>query len=152
MIIKNQPYSDLIGLPRETERSHRLLPVSLITPRRLEFSSRRLHLLSRYPFQFSSSSSTHTHTPISSKLPSIPQNFDDQREEFVLLGHPMKLKRSRGSSTSSPTPCKRLGIETNRAAVKAWGKQPLSEADPEIHDFMEKEKQRQFRGIELIAS
>ncbi|KAF8088466.1 hypothetical protein N665_0541s0031 [Sinapis alba] len=82
---------------------------------------------------------------------------DDQREEFILLGHPMKVKRSRGSSsTSSPSPCKRFaidsGVETRRAVVKAWGDQPLSEADPEIHEFMEKEKQRQFRGIELIAS
>ncbi|KAG2318680.1 hypothetical protein Bca52824_011893 [Brassica carinata] len=83
---------------------------------------------------------------------------DDQREEFILLGHPMKLKRSRGStssSTSSPSrPCKRFDsvTETRRAVVKAWGNQPLSEADPEVHEFMEKEKQRQFRGIELIAS
>ncbi|ESQ34592.1 hypothetical protein EUTSA_v10007136mg [Eutrema salsugineum] len=84
---------------------------------------------------------------------------DDQREEeqFILLGHPMKLKRSRGSnSMSSPSPCKRFaadsGVEGRRAAVKAWGDQSLEEADPEIHEFMEKEKQRQFRGIELIAS
>ncbi|CAG7865011.1 unnamed protein product [Brassica rapa] len=80
---------------------------------------------------------------------------DDQREEFILLGQPLKLKRSRGSSSMrSPSPCKRFAAdpETRRAAVKAWGDQSLSEADPEIHDFMEKEKQRQFRGIELIAS
>ncbi|RID51606.1 hypothetical protein BRARA_H02257 [Brassica rapa] len=82
---------------------------------------------------------------------------DDQREDFILLGQPMKLKRSRpSSSTSSPTPCKRLAIdsslETRRALVKAWGNEPLSEADPDLHELMEKEKQRQFRGIELIAS
>uniref|UniRef100_A0A1J3EXU3 Serine hydroxymethyltransferase n=1 Tax=Noccaea caerulescens TaxID=107243 RepID=A0A1J3EXU3_NOCCA len=85
---------------------------------------------------------------------------DDQREEeqqFILLGHPMKLKRCRGSnSMSSPSPSKRFaadsGIESRRASVKAWGNQSLEEADPEIHEFMEKEKQRQFRGIELIAS
>ncbi|CAN6976640.1 hypothetical protein BRARA_I03353 [Brassica rapa] len=83
---------------------------------------------------------------------------DDQREEFILLGQPLKLKRSRGSTSTSsmrsPSPCKRFAAdpETRRAAVKAWGDQSLSEADPEIHDFMEKEKQRQFRGIELIAS
>ncbi|KAG2269041.1 serine hydroxymethyltransferase 6 [Brassica napus] len=74
---------------------------------------------------------------------------DDQRGEFILLGQPLKLKRCRGSSSS-----KRFAAdpETRRAAVKAWGDQSLSEADPEIHEFMEKEKQRQFRGIELIAS
>ncbi|XP_013605725.1 PREDICTED: serine hydroxymethyltransferase 6-like [Brassica oleracea var. oleracea] len=86
------------------------------------------------------------------------EDDDDQREDFILLGHPMKLKRSRpSSSTSSPTPpCKRSAIdsslEARRSLVKAWGNQPLSEADPDLHELMEKEKQRQFRGIELIAS
>lgn len=80
---------------------------------------------------------------------------DDHREEFILLGQSLKLKRCRGSSSSSsPSPCKRFAVdpESRRAAVKAWGDQPLQEADPVIHDIMEKEKQRQFRGIELIAS
>ncbi|EOA39946.1 hypothetical protein CARUB_v10008636mg [Capsella rubella] len=86
---------------------------------------------------------------------------DDQREEeqFILLGHPMKLKRCRGGNSNSmisSSSCKRFaagsGIETRRAIVKAWGNQSIEEADPEIHEFMEKEKQRQFRGIELIAS
>jgi glycine hydroxymethyltransferase len=36
--------------------------------------------------------------------------------------------------------------------VRAWGNHPLPIADPEIHEIMEKEKQRQFKGIELIAS
>ncbi len=30
--------------------------------------------------------------------------------------------------------------------------QPLSEFDPEMHDLIRKEKQRQLRGLELIAS
>lgn len=85
------------------------------------------------------------------------EDGDDQREEFILLGQSLKLKRCRGSSSSSmrsPSPCKRFAVdpESRRAAVKAWGDQSLQEADPEIHEFMEKEKQRQFRGIELIAS
>lgn len=29
---------------------------------------------------------------------------------------------------------------------------PLSEADPEIHALVEREKERQFHGLELIAS
>uniref|UniRef100_A0A0C9S573 Serine hydroxymethyltransferase n=1 Tax=Wollemia nobilis TaxID=56998 RepID=A0A0C9S573_9CONI len=41
---------------------------------------------------------------------------------------------------------------TRRAAVRAWGNQPLSVADPDLWDIMEKEKQRQWKGIELIAS
>ncbi|KAL6177015.1 hypothetical protein ACLB2K_053647 [Fragaria x ananassa] len=44
------------------------------------------------------------------------------------------------------------GLEARRAAVRAWGNQPLAVADPEIHEMMEKEKKRQFKGIELIAS
>ncbi|KAL8120930.1 serine hydroxymethyltransferase 4-like [Apium graveolens] len=36
--------------------------------------------------------------------------------------------------------------------VNAWGNTPLITIDPELHDLVEKEKRRQFRGIELIAS
>ncbi|CAN0915759.1 Serine hydroxymethyltransferase 4 [Linum grandiflorum] len=36
--------------------------------------------------------------------------------------------------------------------VKVWGNTPLEAVDPEIHDLIEKEKRRQCRGIELIAS
>lgn len=34
----------------------------------------------------------------------------------------------------------------------SWANQPLGVADPEVHAIMEREKQRQFKGIELIAS
>ena len=36
--------------------------------------------------------------------------------------------------------------------VNVWGNSSLEEVDPEIHDLIEKEKRRQCRGIELIAS
>lgn len=36
--------------------------------------------------------------------------------------------------------------------VSDWGHTPLHTVDPEIHDLIEKEKRRQSRGIELIAS
>lgn len=36
--------------------------------------------------------------------------------------------------------------------VSAWGNASLGEVDPEMHDLIEKEKRRQCRGIELIAS
>ncbi|KAJ6370192.1 hypothetical protein OIU76_028463 [Salix suchowensis] len=36
--------------------------------------------------------------------------------------------------------------------VTAWGNSSLQTVDPEIHDLIEKEKRRQCRGIELIAS
>lgn len=37
-------------------------------------------------------------------------------------------------------------------SVSSWGLTSLSEADPEIHDLIEREKRRQCTGIELIAS
>eukprot|EP00252_Welwitschia_mirabilis_P012844 TRINITY_DN28381_c0_g1_i3.p1 TRINITY_DN28381_c0_g1~~TRINITY_DN28381_c0_g1_i3.p1 ORF type:complete len:614 (-),score=105.66 TRINITY_DN28381_c0_g1_i3:172-2013(-) len=43
-------------------------------------------------------------------------------------------------------------LESRKAAVRAWGNQPLSVIDPDLWDVMEREKQRQWKGIELIAS
>ncbi|XP_077248741.1 serine hydroxymethyltransferase 7 isoform X2 [Tasmannia lanceolata] len=88
---------------------------------------------------------------------------EQREEEFSILGYPMCLKRRKDressiSSSSSSYPPKRVrvldepGLETRKAAVRAWGNQPLSVADPDIYEIMEKEKQRQFKGIELIAS
>ncbi|TYJ44270.1 hypothetical protein E1A91_A03G212100v1 [Gossypium mustelinum] len=86
-------------------------------------------------------------------------NDDESREieEFRILGHPMCLKRRRDcSSLSSPSPTKRMTVETDlekrKAAVKSWGSQPINVADPDVFDMMEQEKKRQFMGIELIAS
>ncbi|OAY67968.1 serine hydroxymethyltransferase 7-like [Ananas comosus] len=97
---------------------------------------------------------------------------DAQPEEsFSILGYTMCLKRQRRaessscSSASSLHPSKRPSasaaaapaaaepdFETRRAGVRAWGNIPLSVADPDVFEVMEKEKQRQVRGIELIAS
>lgn len=87
------------------------------------------------------------------------ENGEDHSEEekFSILGYPMCLKRQRdGQPLLCPSAPKRAavepGLEARRAAVRAWGNQPLAVADPEVHAIMEKEGQRQFRGIELIAS
>ncbi|RZC54306.1 hypothetical protein C5167_013162 [Papaver somniferum] len=86
---------------------------------------------------------------------------DEEGEKFKILGHEMCLKRKRevdSSSSSTSSSKKGVGVsneqslETRRAAVRAWSNQPLSVADPDIHEIMEKEKQRQIKGIELIAS
>ncbi|XP_010435218.1 PREDICTED: serine hydroxymethyltransferase 5 [Camelina sativa] len=37
-------------------------------------------------------------------------------------------------------------------AVSSWGNTHLDSVDPEIHGLIEKEKRRQYRGIELIAA
>ncbi|CAA6668425.1 unnamed protein product [Spirodela intermedia] len=70
-----------------------------------------------------------------------------------------KRKERESSSSCSSTslhPQKKASIEpdldSRRAAVRAWGNQSLAAADPDISEIMEKEKQRQFKGIELIAS
>ncbi|KAG0620875.1 hypothetical protein M758_4G251300 [Ceratodon purpureus] len=39
-----------------------------------------------------------------------------------------------------------------KRAVHDWGNRPLAEVDPDLWEIMEKEKSRQWRGIELIAS
>ncbi|XP_050376729.1 serine hydroxymethyltransferase 7-like [Argentina anserina] len=88
---------------------------------------------------------------------------EEESESFNLLGHSICPKRPRDLSSSPfnqpppPPPSKCLaveseGLEARRAAVRAWGNQPLAVADPEIHEMMEKERRRQFQGIELIAS
>ncbi|KAK9750202.1 hypothetical protein RND81_02G180100 [Saponaria officinalis] len=85
---------------------------------------------------------------------------DDDGVEFRILGHSMCLKRPRDRedsvSSSSTGAAKRVlvdsSVESRNCAVKAWGNQSLRMADPEIFDIIEKEKQRQFKGIELIAS
>ncbi|KAJ9538234.1 hypothetical protein OSB04_030967 [Centaurea solstitialis] len=92
-------------------------------------------------------------------------------ENFRILGHSMCLmKRLRDnrnscggtatteSSSSSSSSSKRSRIdrieslESRREAVRAWGNQSLQAADPDIFNILEKEKQRQYKGIELIAS
>ncbi|XP_059454285.1 serine hydroxymethyltransferase 7 [Corylus avellana] len=108
----------------------------------------------------------------SNSVPSVPLQLLEQKEEkieleigedhsedekFSILGHSMCLKRPRdGQSLLCGSAPKRAavdpGLEARRAAVRAWGNQPLAVADPEVHAIMEKEGQRQFRGIELIAS
>ncbi|KAK1276704.1 Serine hydroxymethyltransferase 7 [Acorus gramineus] len=93
--------------------------------------------------------------------PASNEEEDAPPEEFRILGYPMCLKRKRDASESSsssapppppPTAEPPQGLEARRAAVRAWGNQPLSVADPAIHEIMEKERERQFLGIELIAS
>jgi glycine hydroxymethyltransferase len=80
---------------------------------------------------------------------------EKEAKDVLILG--MHLKRPRDSSShscSSFSSVKKasFGLESRRNAVRAWGNQPLSEADPDVFAIMEKEKQRQYKGIELIAS
>ncbi|CAJ2649191.1 unnamed protein product [Trifolium pratense] len=84
---------------------------------------------------------------------------DDDREveEFRILGHSMCLKRRRDCESSTISTTKRAAslepnLEARKAAVRSWGDQPLQVADPDIYEIIEKEKNRQFKGIELIAS
>ncbi|XP_076890874.1 serine hydroxymethyltransferase 7-like [Bidens hawaiensis] len=67
----------------------------------------------------------------------------EQDQEFRILGHSLSLKRK---PDQIPT------LESRRQAVRAWGNQSLQEADPDIFEILQKEKERQYKGIELIAS
>ncbi|QCE15832.1 glycine hydroxymethyltransferase [Vigna unguiculata] len=64
-------------------------------------------------------------------------NFMDQRVKRKIEGHQQPC-----------FPSKRVAMDSS----VGWWNQPLEVADPEIFDIMEKEKGRQFKGIELIAS
>ncbi|XP_065870298.1 serine hydroxymethyltransferase 6-like [Euphorbia lathyris] len=82
---------------------------------------------------------------------------EEDDKEFRILGYSMCLKRRRDNTPSS-NPSKRaatpveLDLEERRNLVKSWGNQAICREDPEIYEIMEKEKDRQYKGIELIAS
>ncbi|KAL8027406.1 hypothetical protein ABFX02_14G093200 [Erythranthe guttata] len=140
-------------------------PLSLKSNRCLKTSNETMS------FQIESPIRDPSHPP-----PSIPlQLMDNQKEnrnrapddeekveEFRILGHSMTLtkrKRDSDSESSSTTTSSSKGarvssneMESRRNTVKAWGNQSLQNADPDIFEIMEKEKRRQFKGIELIAS
>ncbi|KAF5733500.1 Serine hydroxymethyltransferase [Tripterygium wilfordii] len=81
---------------------------------------------------------------------------DRDVEEFRILGHSMCLKRRRGSEPPQSSSKRGMvappDLEARNAMVRSWMNPPLSVADPVVFEIMEKEKKRQFRGIELIAS
>lgn len=85
---------------------------------------------------------------------------DSDIEEFRILGHCIKRKREAEctlSSSNSHTSKRgssalEQDMETRRAAVHSWGNQSMLSADPELFEIMGKEKKRQLKGIELIAS
>lgn len=87
------------------------------------------------------------------------EDDDSEDEKFSLLGQPFRVKRQRdANSFLNQDAAKRAAVadetspETRRASVRAWGNQSLRIADPEIHNIMAKERQRQYKGIELVAS
>ncbi|CAM9001492.1 unnamed protein product [Rhodiola kirilowii] len=95
------------------------------------------------------------------EIKDVDENVDEDEDEgFSFFGHSMRIKKrpreSSSSSSSSSNRSKRAaiegGLEARRAAVHAWGNLPIHIADPDVYEIMEKEKRRQCRGIELIAS
>lgn len=115
----------------------------------------------------------------SNPLPSVPLQLMEQQTvevkeqdgggsgdegEIRILGHSMCLKRKRDTdSASSGSPSSNGGsrvpissdqqsLEARRSSVSAWGNQSLRLADPDLFQIMENERQRQCKGIELIAS
>lgn len=75
---------------------------------------------------------------------------EEEGETIDFMGRPICFKRRLEEETQqSFVPAKRVAVDSKAVS---WGNQPLSVADPEIFTIMEKEKLRQFKGIELIAS
>ncbi|MED6191737.1 Serine hydroxymethyltransferase 7 [Stylosanthes scabra] len=77
-----------------------------------------------------------------------------QHQTINFMGRSFPVKRRHIEGAESYFPSKRFAADSDarRASVLSWGNQPLGIADPEIFEIMEKEKKRQFKGIELIAS
>jgi len=48
--------------------------------------------------------------------------------------------------------CSRLGMRGCHFSVLQTGTESLADVDPELFDLIEKEKERQWSGLELIAS
>ncbi|KAJ7959073.1 Serine hydroxymethyltransferase [Quillaja saponaria] len=120
-----------------------------------------------FPFQINSSSRGSLNS-----VPSVPLQLLEEKEEKIgiengeeqvedekvgVRGSPSCFKRQRDGMSLFPlNPSKRAvvdsGFAARRAVVRAWGNQPIGVADPEVYEIIEKEKQRQVKGIELIAS
>ncbi|XP_022773187.1 serine hydroxymethyltransferase 6-like [Durio zibethinus] len=86
---------------------------------------------------------------------SVHKNHIKEDGEIRILGQSIGGKRQRDPKPVS-NPCKLFapdpGLDQRRTAVRSWGNQRLEDADPELSEIMNEEKQRQFLGIELIAS
>jgi glycine hydroxymethyltransferase len=66
-----------------------------------------------------------------------------------LPNHPSNMTTRMGANLNS---YQVQDYGARKRAVRDWGNRPLAEVDPDLWEIMEKEKSRQWRGIELIAS
>ncbi|KAK6945626.1 Serine hydroxymethyltransferase-like domain [Dillenia turbinata] len=122
------------------------------SPRRAKIADDSISFQADTSFRDSSSNSITTPVPLQfmEQRTYTDNNNNDQAdetdEEFKILGHSMCIKRKR-TTTIDNGEC-----SSRKNAIREWGKQPLRIADPDIFAIMEKEKERQYKGIELIAS
>lgn len=124
------------------------------------------HLISSIPLQLMEQQTTTTEPNQHHEITYKQEQEDNGDSSFHVLGHELHLKRPRddhkttttesSSSCCSSTSSKRFhvdqSIESRRQAVRAWGNESLQSADPDVFQMLENEKQRQYKGIELIAS
>lgn len=107
-------------------------------------------------FSFASlASSNHNSSSSSSSSSSEEEQHQVDDETINFMGQSLCLKKRQIEAQESCFPSKRVMVDNKgkkHGWVQGWGNQSLSIADPEIFDIMEKEKRRQFKGIELIAS
>ncbi|KAI3742602.1 hypothetical protein L1987_60290 [Smallanthus sonchifolius] len=136
------------------------------------FRNSSSHLVSGVPLQLMERQTTPETKNMDTNAGSMDLNQESKiggevdGEVFRILGHSMCLKRRRDrnintDSASSHMLSKRChakqnrqgqSLEPRRQVVRAWGNQSLQAADPDIFEILKKEKQRQHKGIELIAS
>ncbi|KAK4401969.1 Serine hydroxymethyltransferase 7 [Sesamum angolense] len=156
--------SHIAAAPLNTDRGSKIADDSIS----FQIESRvrdPLNPLPSIPLQLMDQQTESQNHPAEKKSSESKDRKEDEEkdfEEFRILGHSMTLKRKRESDSASSTSTSsssskgfRLSsneMESRRSAVRAWGNQSLQNADPDIFKIMEKEKQRQFKGIELIAS
>ncbi|KAK6915973.1 Serine hydroxymethyltransferase-like domain [Dillenia turbinata] len=123
------------------------------SPQRAKIADDSISFQTDSSFRDSSSNSITTPVPlqfVDQRTETANNNNNDQAdetdEEFKILGHSMCIKRKR-TTTMENSEC-----SSRKNAIREWGNQPLRIADPDIFAIMEKEKERQYKGIELIAS
>lgn len=139
-------------LPTEaTHPSHNRLPLEAT-----HGSHNRLTMENMHPSPSRLSSEAINPSPSRLSLEGSPRS-SIQKPTPSLHSVQVPTLNSQPSSVSGPSQVPYPGsqvsdVPSRPLAVKEWGNKPLSNVDPQLFDIMEREKTRQWKGIELIAS
>lgn len=101
-------------------------------------------------FHYSPSGVPFDGAAIQKPIPSLPGVLPARKSLKIRPNFPVDAPNLQSSGTSAfydPSQ-----VAARRLAVQSWGNKPLPVIDPHVWDIMEKEKNRQWKGIELVAS